>query len=231
MNPTTPQGGNAQNAQRYVTEPGIGGEWHVYLSGSKVFFPSVPAESSAAPAPVGGASSSPGQVPASGAAPAVLSAPSVVQPAAAAASVPSPAPPANPVAAGIMHTVAHGETLASIAQANNTSPANLTVMNPQIKNPERIFPGQRINIGGGVSLPAANPMVTGAVAAPAGVEFPKTSSYPSAQQLEATVKAELAGWAGGTGGVAADPAKGVIEAVSKPDTDPLKIKHDKPPSQ
>ena len=62
--------------------------------------------------------------------------------------------------------------------------------------------------------------------------FPKTSSYNASgvdtAKLAAEVKSELAGW-GSEVSVSADPAKGVMTAVAKPDTDPLKI-NDKGPS-
>ena len=88
----------------------------------------------------------------------------------------------------------------------------------RIKDPNLIFPGQKVNLGS----------VGGASAG-----FPTTSSYQAtgsgAAQAETAAKTRLSGW-GGPGNVPSDPIKGIMEAAAKPETDPLKINSDKPHS-
>jgi spore coat assembly protein SafA len=57
-------------------------------------------------------------------------------------------PPANE---GQTHTVERGDTLSAIAKEHGVSLAALIAANPQIKNPDLIYPGDKINIpaGGG----------------------------------------------------------------------------------
>ncbi len=47
------------------------------------------------------------------------------------------------------HTVRSGDTMWAIARQNGVSLNSLIAANPQIKNPDLIFPGQKINIPGG----------------------------------------------------------------------------------
>lgn len=47
------------------------------------------------------------------------------------------------------YTVVSGDTLSEIAQRNGMSLRSIIAANPQIKNPDLIFPGQKINMGGG----------------------------------------------------------------------------------
>jgi LysM repeat protein len=126
---------------------------------------------------------------------------------------------------GPAHTVVHGDTMWGIAQANGVPLSKLESLNPQIKNPELIFPGQQVNLGSTASAPAG-----GSTATDSSVAFPKTSSYQtsgSASQPDTTVT-KSSGWgATGTGAVPADPAKGIIEVVTHQGTDPLKINENK----
>ena len=55
------------------------------------------------------------------------------------------APPA--VSAGRYHTVAAGETLWAIAQTYGLTLGGLMALNPQIKNPNVIRPGQQVRVG------------------------------------------------------------------------------------
>jgi spore coat assembly protein SafA len=50
---------------------------------------------------------------------------------------------------GSKYTVKSGDTLSEIAQRNNVSLNSVIKANPQIKNPDLIFPGQQINMPGG----------------------------------------------------------------------------------
>jgi murein DD-endopeptidase MepM/ murein hydrolase activator NlpD len=72
-----------------------------------------------------------------------------------------------PKGASTTHTVKAGDTLAEIAAANGTTVQALKAANPEIKNVNRIFPGDVIRIGGAAPQGAAE---AGKVAKPAGVE-------------------------------------------------------------
>lgn len=50
-------------------------------------------------------------------------------------------------ASGQYHTVVQGETLWAIAQTYGSTLGRLMVLNPQIKNPNVITPGQRVRVG------------------------------------------------------------------------------------
>jgi LysM repeat protein len=72
-----------------------------------------------------------------------------------------------PAGAQSSHVVQRGETLSRIAAANDISVSALRAANPQIANPNRIYPGDRINIPAQTAvLPQARP-ATADVAAPA----------------------------------------------------------------
>jgi LysM repeat protein len=58
------------------------------------------------------------------------------------------AAPANG-GSGATYTVVHGDTLSGIAAANGMSTSQIEALNPQIKDPDLIFPGQSVNLGGG----------------------------------------------------------------------------------
>ena len=65
---------------------------------------------------------------------------------------PAPAPGTGPAAGS--YTVRSGDTLSGIAARHGVSLSALTAANPQIRNPNLIHPGQKINIpGGGKSSP------------------------------------------------------------------------------
>ena len=46
------------------------------------------------------------------------------------------------------HVVKKGDTLSEIAKKNKTSTETLLALNPNIKNPNKIYPGQKINVSG-----------------------------------------------------------------------------------
>ena len=56
------------------------------------------------------------------------------------------APQPAPAAAPRYHTVASGETLSGIAQANAIGLVTIEQMNPQISNPDKIYPGQNVRV-------------------------------------------------------------------------------------
>ena len=71
------------------------------------------------------------------------------------APAPGPAPsPAPAPAAGRSYTVQRGDTMSGIAARHGVSLAALTAANPQIRNPNLIHPGQKINIPGAGQAPA-----------------------------------------------------------------------------
>lgn len=72
-----------------------------------------------------------------------------------------------------VHTVAPGDTLWAIARANGVPLQALIEANPQIQNPDLIFPGQRVNIPAGGTPPS-----TGAEPPTAGAEPPATGDAP-----------------------------------------------------
>jgi LysM repeat protein len=59
----------------------------------------------------------------------------------------SAAPPS-----GATYTVVHGDTLSGIAQANGISTSQIEALNPQIRDPDLIFPGQSVNLGSGAAV-------------------------------------------------------------------------------
>jgi len=67
----------------------------------------------------------------------------------AAGVAPSPASsPSSAPSSGSAHTVASGDSMYAIAQAHGMSLSQLEALNPQIKNPNLIHPGEKINLGG-----------------------------------------------------------------------------------
>ncbi|HEY5442492.1 MAG TPA: LysM domain-containing protein, partial [Candidatus Saccharimonadales bacterium] len=137
--------------------------------------------------------------------------------------------------AGGTHTVVHGDTMWGIAQSNGMPLSKLEALNPQIKNPELITPGQQLNLGGtpaAASTPAAGATdgSDGSAVTQSSAVFPRSSSYQTpgaASQTETSADAKPSGWANGSSSVPSDPAKGVIEVVTNPTTDPLKINQNK----
>jgi LysM repeat protein len=65
--------------------------------------------------------------------------------------------PAAPVASGATYTVVSGDNMTEIAQNNNIPLSQLEALNPQIEDPDLIFPGQSINLGGAVLKVAVQP--------------------------------------------------------------------------
>lgn len=71
---------------------------------------------------------------------------------------------------GGSHTVRSGDTLSGIAAQNGVSLSSLIAANPQIKNPNLIYPGQTVHIpgGGSTSEGASKPQGPGKVDGPQG---------------------------------------------------------------
>lgn len=83
-----------------------------------------------------------------------------------------PEEPVGSCQGGTLYTVQAGDTMFDIAHSNNISLAALIAANPQITNPDRIFPGQVICIPS--SQPQPVPLPTPLPTLPAG-EFPTTA--------------------------------------------------------
>lgn len=77
-------------------------------------------------------------------------------------TTPQPGAPASP---GGTHTVVQGDTLWDIAQANGVSLRALIDANPQIRNPDLIYPDQLVHLPGGADVA---PGGQGGIAAPTG---------------------------------------------------------------
>lgn len=102
---------------------------------------------------------------------------------AAKAVAPVPAPQAAPVAPPIMITINQGDSLTSIAAANNTTATRLFYANTAIANPNLIFPGQQLRVPTDAEvltpreLPAIAPAP--ATAQPAATTAVARTSYPA----------------------------------------------------
>jgi len=89
----------------------------------------------------------------------------LLAPGAGAKPAPKPAPAATPVASsGKTHKVVKGDTLSGIAGRYGTSVAKLLSLNPSIKNPNLIYPGQRIKLPSGAAASKPTPKDTHTVA-------------------------------------------------------------------
>ncbi len=139
-----------------------------------------------------------------------------------------------PVLPGLpTHIVTPGDTLSGIAQQNGVSLADLHALNPQIADPNLIFPGQAINLG---SQDANAAPAAGGIAPPETAPgFPTSSTYPPADeegiQGQSVGKLRgfgqrLRGWGAG-GNMASDPARNAMYISSERNTNPLDIKDSK----
>jgi LysM repeat protein len=205
----------------------------------------------------------PALTPTYGATGAAVPAPASAPAAAAPAPVPTPAPvtvsptqPINPapVASSASYTVVHGDTFSGIAAANGLSTSQLETLNPQIRDPDLIFPGQSVNLGSAVSTSPttmtppvegvtaqstsgtndSNTDVSNSAGATETIGFPSTSSYPLAgagQEAEKAVEdvSKTSGWGDANSPASTDVAKSVLEIDAHTDTDPLPIDDKKLP--
>ena len=88
-------------------------------------------------------------------------------------AISSATPSAHPAGArpgGSAVTVQHGDTLSAIAARSGVSLQSLIAANPQIANPNRIYPGDTINVPGGMGRAAPAPAATGAGRASGGAQ-------------------------------------------------------------
>lgn len=77
----------------------------------------------------------------------------------------------------MVHTVVPGDTLWDIAKANNVSLQELIAANPQIANPDLIYPGDKVNLPPGGGKPA--PLDGGEAGGPGGVGGPSGTGAPT----------------------------------------------------
>ena len=80
-------------------------------------------------------------------------------------------PKEEKVTVAVEYTVVKGDTLSKIAKKNNLSLQALLALNPQIKNPNRIYPGQKIVVG------HTTKTVTGQTAGNAVTTTPANAEY------------------------------------------------------
>ncbi len=84
-----------------------------------------------------------------------------------------------------VHNVVPGDTLWAIARANGVPLQALIEANPQIQNPDLIFPGQRVTIPAGGSRPTEPPT--------AGAEPPTTGAEPPTAGVDGTTGVDAIG--------------------------------------
>ncbi|MBI4854903.1 MAG: LysM peptidoglycan-binding domain-containing protein [Acidobacteria bacterium] len=99
------------------------------------------------------------------------------------------------------YTVRSGDTLSGIAQRSNTNLNNLLSANPQIKNPNLIYAGQRINMPNGRE--AANPVNDAAIEQD-GIR-PRGASPVSSASVPGNVK----------GGVSVEQLRAIMPSLSQ----------------
>ena len=88
-------------------------------------------------------------------------------------AISSAAPGGAPAAAasgGSSVTVQHGDTLSAIATRSGVSLSSLIAANPQIANPNRIYPGDVISVPGGMGRAPTPTSATGAAPAQGGTQ-------------------------------------------------------------
>ena len=110
--------------------------------------------------------------------------------------------------------------------------ADVQALNPQIKNPNLIFPGQSVKLGDSQAPGASGGLAIGDN--PGQTVFPTSSTYPPPEQSLSAQEAERAtgrlknlgnkikGW--GFGSTPSDPAKNAMYISSERNTNPLDIK-------
>lgn len=81
------------------------------------------------------------------------------------------APKEEKVTVAVEYTVVKGDTLSKIAKKNNLSLQTLLALNPQIKNPNRIYPGQKIVVGHTTKTVTAQNAGNAVTTTPANAEY------------------------------------------------------------
>jgi hypothetical protein len=112
--------------------------------------------------------------------------------------------------------VQHGDTLTGIAAQHNIDYQHLLSLNPQIKNPNLIHPGEPVHLDGGL-MAEESPM-------------PTNHTYPPNDHASPTggahAPAKLGGLDNGMGNLPANPEHGIVAVDTSHDTNPLRIDHD-----
>jgi RHS repeat-associated protein len=78
------------------------------------------------------------------------------------------------------YQVQSGNTLGGIAKDHNTTVNDIVKMNPSIKDPNKIFPGQEINLPGSPNSSSSNAPQSSTVSNNGGTESTKTNATPQA---------------------------------------------------
>lgn len=130
------------------------------------------------------------------------------------------------------YEVQHGDTVKSIAEAHNTSSQKLLAANPQITNPDVIYPGQKLNLpedkpattepgGNSVKATGKDTAKTGTDAngttstSEGGVKVTKNGTTVSGKQTDTTTTTDANGnkrtsGTSANGSVSVDPEKGTV---------------------
>src|SRR5690606_3476020 len=145
---------------------------------------------------------------------------------------PAPPPPPEPPK---QYEIARGDSIDSIAKANGTTPQALIGANPQLSNPDTLYPGDMLNLPAAAAETAdadGSAKVTGDETAKTGTEANGTSSKSEAsvgvsddgvtvggKQTEKTTTTDAEGnkstsGASVGGSVAVDPDKGTVSLTA-----------------
>jgi spore coat assembly protein SafA len=110
---------------------------------------------------------------------------------------------------GQTHTVERGDTLSEIAEKNGVSLSALIAANPQIKNPDLIYPGEKISIPESGGAETAAPGDTGSSA--------RSELATSDQARAAQVRSAAAGASGGNDILSSISANGASARTARQD--------------
>ena len=92
---------------------------------------------------------------------------------------PSPGAGTPPPSGPSTHTVQPGDTLSEIAERHGVALAELIAANPQISNPDLIFPGQEIHLPGGATAPSDGPAPSSPPPGTGATPSPSVNGEPS----------------------------------------------------
>ncbi|MCC6236437.1 MAG: LysM peptidoglycan-binding domain-containing protein [Dehalococcoidia bacterium] len=108
-----------------------------------------------------------------------------------------------------VHVVVEGDTLSAIAEAHGTTLAEVIGLNPQIANPDLIYPGQEVNIPASAEAPSE--AVTDATAAATVVDEAATVVAEAASEAAPAAEQPAEQPAAEPAAAVAAPAAPVLE--------------------